>query len=438
MVGFVFNETVGEFERETQSTLEREFDQIVGLYVDTGLRSVSQEMIVRSAGASPLMYVLADSDRTVLVGDFGALPTGEISETQRSVEFRAEVEGEGGAFREVRARGIVGRLAVGGPILLVARDMSAQDAAATRIVRWLLIGLGAGLLFALVAGLMAGRQAAQRAQELSNTARDVMAGDLRRRAAVTAGDDEFNRLAIDMNAMLDRLEQLVANVRNAGASIAHDLRSPLTRLRNHVESALANDPDNAVDRAALIKVADESDRMLAIFAALMQIAQMESRSHWDFEPVDLASLVQEFGEFYEPVAEERGIRLAIKSDEPAVIMGDPSLLGQAVSNLIENAIKFAPDGGAILVEARTRGDGFAEAIIEDNGPGIDPQDRARVVERFVRLEAHRLSPGAGLGLSLVGSIAQLHQGRLELRDARGSLGPTGLGATLVLPMKVKP
>jgi signal transduction histidine kinase len=206
-------------------------------------------------------------------------------------------------------------------------------------------------------------------------------------------------------------------------------------MRSRLEEALGAPPNSERDRDALNKTVEESERLLATFATVMHIANMETRSSWDFTPVDLTEVGREFSEFYEPVAEDKGVALRFKGDQPVMVMGDAKMLGQALSNLLENAIKFTPEGGQILVEVRARADGFAEAIVEDDGLGIARDDRARVVERFVRLEAHRLSPGAGLGLSLVNAVAQAHKGRLELRDGRGLGAGPGLGATLVLPLR---
>jgi signal transduction histidine kinase len=433
VVAFVYNETVGAFERDNQRTLESELGQIRKVFQDGGLRAANQDMIVRSSAPGPLLYVLTNAAGEVMVGDFSTLPRADVSEATEPVEFFAEVEVRPGGFDVVRVRGVISRLALAGPIVMIGRDMSAQDAAAARIVRLLFFVLGAGLLVALGAGLMAGREAARRAAQLSTTTREVMAGDLSRRAPITARDDEFNRLALDLNAMLDRLQTLVVHTRSAGDAIAHDLRSPLTRMRARVEAALSGPADGAQDRDALSTTLEECDRLLQTFNAVMQIARMETRNTWAFERVDLSAVAGEFAEFYEPVAEDEGRRLIVTAPAGVFVQGDARLLGQAISNLIENALKYIPEGGRAWVSTVRRQDGFVELRVEDDGPGIPSDMRARVVDRFARLETHRTSPGVGLGLSLVKSIAEVHGGRLELRDGVASAAGPGLCAALVLP-----
>lgn len=440
MVGVVviaYNETIGEFEREAERTLQREFDQVVKQYSEAGLRTVSQDLILRSSGQGPLVYVLAGASGEVAVGDFGTLPVTDVTTEPRHTSFRAEVDNGQGRFESARIKAYVGRLAVGGPILLVGQDMTVQDSAADRIRRQLFLGLGVGLLIALLAGLAAGRMAALRAAELSQTTRDVMAGDLNRRARISGRDDEFNRLAEDLNAMLDALQKLVIFSRSRGDAIAHDLRSPLTRMRNRMEAALAKTPDSADDRAALESTIQEADRLLAVFNAVLEIAGMEGRTNLAFHVVDLRDVAREFVEFYEPLAEDAGLTLRLAAMPQATpVRGDARLLGRAVSNLIENALKYTPAGGEIVVEARPRADGAMEILVEDDGPGIPAARRSHVVDRFARLEDHRDAPGAGLGLSLVAAIAKAHDGKLELRDGRrvrSHAGGCGLGAALVLP-----
>lgn len=433
VIAMVYNETVGAFERDAQRGLEREFAQVVALYNESGLRRVSQDMIERSAAPGPLMYMLTDPGGAVIVGDFNELPRADVSETLRAVEFPAEVERANGEIEGVRVRGVIGRLDIGGPILLVARDMSAQDADAQRIRNLLIVGMSVGLFVALAAGLLAGRQAARRAEELSRTTRDVMAGDLGRRARIPGGNDEFNRLALDLNAMLDRLQSVVMQMRTAGDAIAHDLRSPLTRMRSRLEAALESPPNTDGDRDALIRTMEETNKLLTTFSAVMQIARLESQDPWRFEPTDVSQVAAEFAEFWEPVVEEAGLQFSSNVTDGLIALGDPRLLGQAISNLIENAVKYTPAGGAISVDARRRTDGAIEILVEDDGPGIPPQDRGRVLDRFTRLEAHRNSPGAGLGLSLVAGVARVHKGRIELRDGRRPGSGIGLGAALILP-----
>lgn len=433
VIALVYYQTVGVFEREAREALRREFVQVRGLYIEGGLRRISQDMIERSSADGPLMYMLTGPAGDVIVGEFSELPEAQISERLEDVEFPASVERDNGQTAQVRVQGVIGRLDVGGPILLVSRDMSDQDAAASRILNLLVVGMGAGLLLALIAGLAAGRQAAARAEELSRTTRDVFAGDLSRRAKIAGGDDEFNRLAHDLNKMLDRLQKLVLQTRTAGDAIAHDLRSPLSRMIGRIEAALEAPASSENDREALIKAMEEADRLLKTFNAVMQISRLESANTWQYAGIDLSAVAAEFAEFYEPVAEEAQVQFSTAIAPNLRVIGDERLIGQVLLNLIENALKYTPTGGAIAVEVRLRSDGAIELLVEDDGPGIPASQRARVLERFVRLEEHRNSPGSGLGLSLVAAVANAHRARLELRDGRRSGSGPGLGVALIFP-----
>jgi signal transduction histidine kinase len=233
--------------------------------------------------------------------------------------------------------------------------------------------------------------------------------------------------------MLDRLQHLMEVSRTAGDAIAHDLRSPLTRFRQRLEGALESPPNSDADREALRTALEEADRVLDMFAAVLKLARVEANTNWRFERVDASGILHELIEFYEPAAEEQGRSLSGEVQPGLVLNGESGLFTQAVSNLIENALKYTPPGGRVEVRAHRRHDGRIEIDVLDDGPGIPPADRDRVLERFVRLESARSTPGAGLGLSLVGAVARLHKGGLHLRDGLDKDGHKGLGAALVLP-----
>jgi signal transduction histidine kinase len=260
-----------------------------------------------------------------------------------------------------------------------------------------------------------------------------MAGDLSRRAPVRGAGDEFDTLAQSMNAMLDRLEHLMHTTRTAGDAIAHDLRSPLTRFRQKLEAALEAPPNSDADREALRKALDEADRLLDMFSAVLKLARVEAAGNWRFDRVDASEILRELIEFYEPVAEEQGLALHGEIQDGLAVRGEHGLFTQAVSNLIENALKYTPRGGHVEVRGARRADGRIEIDVLDDGPGVPPVERDRVLERFVRLETARSTPGVGLGLSLVAAVARLHQGGLHLRDGLADGERRGLGAALVLP-----
>lgn len=427
---YVYFATAGQLIRDSDAATDQEYAALERAYAEGGMRRLNQEVVERAARQGPMLYVLAEADGGVVTGDFQRLPAlpGEAAER---IDFQFELPGEDAPTRG-RARGRVGRL-LGGPVLMVARDLGDTAVIAGRITRVLWTVAIVGLVFSVGVGLLAGRQAARRAEALSHTARDVMAGDLSRRAPVGAGGDEFDVLAGDINAMLDRLEKLVHTTRTAGDAIAHDLRSPLTRFRQRLESALDAPPESEGDREALRKAVVEADRIIDMFSAILKLARVESASSWKFERVDVTAIVDELVEFYQPAAEDVGLGFSARIAPGLALRGDPGLITQALSNLIENAIKYANAGGRIEVRADKQPDGRLELAVLDDGPGVPPEDRERVLERFVRLETARSTPGVGLGLSLVSAVARLHKGGLVLRDGVGAGEHPGLGAVLVLP-----
>jgi signal transduction histidine kinase len=434
LLAYVYFATVGQLTRDSDVLADQEYATLERAYAEGGIRRLSQEVVERSARQGPLLYVLAESNGAVITGDFQQLPAlpGESAERADFSFERTDGETERG-----RARGRVGRL-LGGPILLVARDLGDSAVISGRITQVLWTVAVLGLLIAVASGLIGAWFASRRVEALANTARDVMAGDLKRRAPVRGEGDEFDELAEAINAMLDRLERLMIISRTAGDAIAHDLRSPLTRFRHKLETALEAPPSADNDREALRKALEEADGLLAMFAAILKLARVESNPNWRFERVNASEILRELVEFYEPAAEEQGRTLRGSISDNLVVRGEPGLFTQAVSNLIENALKYTPEGGRVEVNAVRRPDGRIEIAVSDDGPGIPPADRDRALERFVRLESARSTPGAGLGLSLVAAVARLHKGGLHLRDGIGEGDRRGLGAALVLPADAAP
>lgn len=431
MLVYVYFATAGQLIRDSDDLADQEYATLERAYAEGGMRRLNQEVVERAARQGPFLYVLAESSGAVVTGDFQQLPA-IPRETPERISFSFERLNESGEPVRGRASGRIGRL-LNGPILLVARDLGDSEILAARITRVLLTVAFVGVILSVVSGLLAASQAARLAEGLSNTTREVMAGDLSRRAPVRGAGDEFDALAESMNAMLDRLEQLMQTTRTAGDAIAHDLRSPLTRFRQKLEAALETPPDSAADREALRKALDEADRLHDMFSAVLKLARVEAASNWRFERVDATAILRELVEFYEPAAEEQGRSLGSTIENGLLLRGDPGLFTQAVSNLIENALKYTNDGGHVEVRAVRRPDGRIEIDVLDDGPGVPPAERDRVMERFVRLESARSSPGVGLGLSLVAAVARLHKGGLHLRDGLDNGAGKGLGAALVLP-----
>jgi signal transduction histidine kinase len=431
LLAYVYFATAGQLERDAEAAADLEFSSLERAYAEGGKRRLNQEIVERSARQGGFLYILAEADGEVITGDFRRLPI-ELGEAQQRADFEFQRERGDGQVVRARALGRAGRL-LGGPILLVASDLGENAAIVERITRVLFTVAVLGFALSVVSGLFASGQAARRAEALSETAREVMDGNLSKRAPISGGGDEFDALAQDFNAMMDRIERLVHTTRTAGDAIAHDLRSPLTRLQQRLDAALEAAPNAEADRVALRKAMDETERIIDTFAAILKLARVESAANWRLDTVDVTRVVWELVEFYEPVAEAANLAIGADISEGLRLRGDEGLIAQAVSNLIENALKYTPAGGRIEVRAREGGEHYVRVSVLDDGPGVSVEDRERIVERFVRLESARNTQGVGLGLALVVAVARLHNGRLEFGEGIGPPGPEpGLEATLVL------
>jgi hypothetical protein len=323
----------------------------------------------------------------------------------------------------------------GGFRLLVGRDLDERE----RLYR---IVLSAGrwsvaivIVLGLAGGLFVTRRVLRRVDAMTETTRTIMAGDLSGRLPVAGTGDELDRLAENLNAMLERIEALMHGLKEVSDNIAHDLKTPLTRLRNRSEEALRTAKNEGEYRAALEATIEESEGLIRTFNALLMIARAESgQARDDMSEFDAAEIAHDVGELYEPLAEEKGIALKVEADAPAKVKGNRELVSQALANLVDNAIKYteprqAVNGATaeIIVRALNEGDRIL-LTVADSGPGIPEADRARAVERFVRLEQSRSQPGSGLGLSLASAVARLHGGELTLEDNQ-----PGLKSVIALP-----
>jgi signal transduction histidine kinase len=296
------------------------------------------------------------------------------------------------------------------------------------------LALGFLTLGGLFAGFAVSRFALKRIETINVAARSIMAGDMSRRVAVSGSGDEFDVLAINLNAMLERIEALMSGLREVSDNIAHDLKTPLTRMRNAAEAALRETGADAY-REGLEHTIEKADELIKTFNSLLLVARLEAGAlEENAERFDIGRAVRDVAELYEPVAEERGMALSINIGEGPTFLGNRQLVVQAVSNLIENAIKYSGRPGdradaAISIQLQDAVDSV-EISVGDNGPGIAPQDRERVLKRFVRLEKSRTEPGTGLGLSLVQAVARLYGGSVRLED-----NSPGLRVVLVLPKR---
>jgi signal transduction histidine kinase len=306
--------------------------------------------------------------------------------------------------------------------LLVGRDNRLFAPLERRFWYGLTGAVGVLLIAGLLIGLITRRALMSKVHSIRQTVSAIIHGDLEHRLPTHLSDDELNTLSRTINGMLDQIELLVHGVRNVSNSIAHDLRTPLAELRSRLEQLALIRPAREETFSEIDGAVADVDRVIRIFDALLRLAEIDAGMRRSgFVALDLAELASTAVEFYEPAAELKNIALTYHSEGPLLVSGDPVLLAQALSNLIDNALKFAPEDGTIDVGVRRRDDGAVEIAVTDNGPGISDTEKNKVVERFYRGDASRGTPGVGLGLSLVQAVAKLHGSALELSDGNPGL-----------------
>jgi signal transduction histidine kinase len=368
------------------------------------LRQTLDDALILNGRTS--VFALFAADGTRITGNLRALPEG-LTPAGRPVEAAATPEF--GASARLLARRLPS-----GEILVVGRDID-QLREIRRIIASALIWSG---IFIIVVGLACGVALSlgplRRLRELQNAGHDIASGDLKRRMPSSKHGDELDMFAGTVNYMLGEVERLMAEVKTSSDTIAHDLRTPLTRARAQLHRL---GQATAINPADIARVTAELDEVLERFIAIPRISEIETRARSaGFVTTDLSQILARAGDLYQPLAEEAGVQLSVRSDLPVLIEADPKLLFEAVSNLADNAIKFTPAGGRVLLRLEAGGE-HPRIVVQDNGPGVPADERTAVLQRFYRSERHQLTPGSGLGLSIVAAIVRLHRFRLELQDS---------------------
>jgi signal transduction histidine kinase len=424
------------------STVNAETGELSEIFGRRGLRGLVFNIENRALRPGANLYLVTAPTGQALAGNVGSLAPGVMATTGWSETAYRRLDEQDTA--DHRALVLVTELSSGFR-LLIGRDLEERrrlfeivvEAAQWSLVVVVVLGLGGGIFVA--------RRVLRRIDAMTGTTRRIMAGDLSGRLPVGRSGDELDRLAENLNAMLERIEALMVGLKEVSDNIAHDLKTPLTRLRNRAEEALGKSGSEAEYRSALERIIEESDGLIRTFNALLMIARAESgQARGNMDDFDAADVANGIHELYEPLAEDGGMTLLVKT-APTPLHGNRELISQALANLVENAIKYGKpipaaqplsagavpgsDSKEILIEARRDGDQVLLSVT-DPGPGIPESDRGHAVERFVRLEASRTQPGSGLGLSLASAVATLHGGELRLGDAH-----PGLSATLAIPAR---
>lgn len=429
ILAYVFWSTVGLMERQIQETIQAEVLGLADQYKQRGLQGVVEVIHNRVNDQNGTLYLLVDPKGTRIVGNLEAMPRptpgdsvwidfpitigkGETQVTHTAHAYAVDLQGD---FE-----------------LLVGRDVAELRAFRTLIQNTIFWAIGPIFLLGLAGGLLTSRNFLRRVDAITETSRTIMAGDLSQRMPVAGSGDELDRLSLSLNEMLSQIERLMQGMKEVTSNVAHDLRTPLTRLRARAEAALRGD-NAAEQKQALKQTLTESDKLLQTFNALLSIARVDAgQVREGLVQTNLSEIVQDVVELYEPIVEEDGGSFSSSIDEYITVRADRQLLSQVISNLLDNAMKYGADPKNktvdITISAHKSGD-HAVVTVADRGQGIPPDQRQHVLQRFVRLDESRSKPGNGLGLSLVSSVIKLHGGMLTLDDAK-----PGLKAIITLPL----
>jgi len=400
----------GYVEEETNAAIQAEIAGLEEQFVQRGPQGLARVINMR-INANPdgdAVYLIADANLHPLVGNLKEWPALATTSDGWVTFNYTEANGE-----SVRVRG---RVFVPQPNLrlIVGRKVRALTKLTRLLDRTLFWGLTVTLGVALAGGLMMSNNVLRRVGQFNATGKRIMAGDLSQRIATTGSGDEFDELANNLNAMMDQIESLMTNIQHISDNIAHDLRTPLTHLRNRLEN-LRRDTDSAKS-AQIDACIEDAEGLLDTFASLLSIARIKSGTYeTELVPVDLSRCSHDAYELYQALAEEKSINLRCDIPGAIEVRGDRNLLFQAITNLLDNAIKYTPAGGEVSISLRQE-PGRVMLSVADSGPGIPPDMRDQVLQHFFRLDESRSAPGAGLGLSLVQAIVQRHGAHLELGD----------------------
>jgi signal transduction histidine kinase len=435
LFAFIYWTTTVLVDRQRQLAIVADISDLRDEFTALGLSGVLDSVIDRSRPdrVGNNIYLLTNPDYAPMAGNLSGWPK---SPNRQGLWITFPIEAPPRFGDPQGERSIAEALEAtlpGGYHVLVGQNTAPQRRMQSAIIQALFWSLAAMVCLGLIGGLLLSRNMIRRIEMINRSAERIMQGDVMHRMPVGQANDEFDRLSENLNRMLEEIERLVGGIRAVTDNIAHDLRSPLTRLKSRLEIAMNAADDPTERRAAIEQAIQEADQLLATFGALLSIADAEAGARRaDMTTVDLGGVVQDVVELYRPLAEERGASLDLSLKGSATAQGNRQLLFQAVANLIDNAVKYGAEGQRISVEV-AGGPPAPTISVADFGLGIPADEREHVLERFVRLDTSRTTPGSGLGLSLVAAIARQHGATLELSDTRPGEEPPGLTARLRFP-----
>jgi len=438
LMAFIGWQSSVQIQRQQTDDIDREVRLFQRIEANQGIRALAFALNRVSTQPGPGLYFLGDASGLYLLGNVADIPPDVLIDPG---VYSFDYERPNPWFEENANPGLPRRTGVAvvrsvelsnGMRLVVGRDVVERRGYSAIILQSFLVGVAGIIVFSLIAGGITARRVLRRIDTIRDTSTKIMSGNLSERVPVTRRNDEFDGLATNLNAMLDRIEQLLQGLKEVTDNVAHDLKTPLTRLRNKAEAALRDTASEASREEALEAVIVESDRLIQTFNALLMIARVEAGAPSGvLSEINVSEIVSDVAELYGPVAEDAGIEVVDRVAPDVRLKANRELIGQAMVNLLENAIKYArpEDGsaGRIVVELQRDAD-LVRIVVADNGPGIPEAERKRVLERFVRLEESRSEPGSGLGLALVNAVARLHDGQFRIED-----NAPGVRAVLELP-----
>ena len=424
LIFYVTAGTVNLLKQEVTVSINDELKDLAAIYEEAGLNGAIAALEIRSRAPGANLYIVANSSGQILAGNVLDLDPGVLNNigwTYRPFRYTRFDRTQDAEFRAL-ARIVE---LPNGMLLLVGRDIGEPEQFRSLIFNALALALSSMVALGLLAWFFVGRRALKRIDMVGRSTDRIMSGDRDERLPISGSGDEFDRLSNRLNTMLDRINLLDEGLKQVSDNIAHDLKTPLTRIRNTVESSLMGHGKNSSHREALENVLLESENLIKTFNALLMISRVESGSTTaQMGRQDLSGIIGDIIDLYEPAAEEEGFQFKARIEKDLMVSGNRELLSQLISNLIDNAMKY---GGAtnveenlIEIEARERGKNIL-VMVSDHGPGIPKNDRNKVLQRFYRMEESRNLPGSGLGLALVNAIAKLHSAALLLSDNKPGL-----------------
>ncbi|MCD7111844.1 ATP-binding protein [Rhizobium sp. DKSPLA3] len=423
-------------DQQTKDAVSAEVSQIEAIYGRAGINGLLRTLERRARQPGAALYVIAGPTGEILAGNVASLQPGLLDKegwTDEAFAYQRYTD-ENGKDRHVALAHVL--FLDNGLRVLVGRDLQEPEKFRVLVRQALMVALGVMGIGALIIWFAIGRNALKRIDRMSDASTRIMAGDLSQRLPMSGSGDEFDRLSESLNAMLGRIEKLNEGLRQVSDNIAHDLKTPLTRLRNKAEAALSHNTSIDGYRGSMDEIINESDQLIRTFNALLMISRVEAGSSAaEMSEVDLSQSVADCVELYEPLADEHALALEAAVEPGISVTGNRELIGQALGNLIDNAIKYSEGATDPRILVRLfRRDGAAVVSVADFGPGVPDDKREVVVQRFVRLDQSRSKPGTGLGLSLVEAVMELHHGSLALGSTRPEAeGAKGLTTEMVFP-----